>query len=104
MNNQNTQLSDAYAQAVVRAQMAAEELSEKHIEAAERLANVRDRIARIEAERSELIAKRNAGDDSDATAGRVFLLNQDIETLRPLLAEASNEESAINADLAGARG
>ncbi|MGX2041835.1 hypothetical protein ACWJKU_17160 [Methylocaldum sp. MU1018] len=101
----NTQLSDVYAQAVVRAQMAAEELAERHIEAAEKLETIRDRIARIEAERAELIARRKPGEPvSDETAGRVFLLTQDLETLKPLLVEASNEESAINADLAAARG
>ncbi|MGX2041091.1 hypothetical protein ACWJKU_13285 [Methylocaldum sp. MU1018] len=103
MNNQN-QLSDAFAQAVVRAQLKVEELAEKHAEAIEKLETIRDRIARIESERSELISKRNSGDDSDATAGRVYMLGLDLDALRPLLVEASNEESAVNADLAGSRG
>lgn len=102
--NTNTQLSAAYAESVTRARLKVEELAERHIEAAEKLATIRDRVARIEAERSELIAKRNAGDDSDALAGRVYMLGLDLDSLRPLLVTASNEEAAINADLAGARG
>ncbi|HYE36129.1 hypothetical protein [Methylocaldum sp.] len=105
MNNQNIELSASFAESVTRARLKAEELAEVHAEAVEKLETIRDRISRIEAERAKLVSSRKPGEPvDDATAGKVYLLNQDIETLRPLLVEVSNEEAAVSANLAGAQG
>jgi|GEM_PF-4119828 len=101
----NTELSNAYAESVVKARSKCEELTERHIEAAEKLATVRDRIARLEQARDALLAGREPGAElDDVSAGRVYAINRDIDTVRPLLATASNEEAEANAALAGSRG
>lgn len=101
----NIELSTVYADAVTRARLRVEELAERHIEAAEKLAIISSRVEEIENERARLTSNRKPGEPiDDATAGKVYLLNQDLDVLRPLLVEASRAEGEANANLAGARG
>jgi hypothetical protein len=102
--NTNIELSSVFADAVTRAQLRVEELAERHADAIEKLETVRSRIAEIENERARVMSNRKPGEPvDDATAGRFHMLGLDLDALRPLLVTASNEESAVNADLAGAR-
>ena len=101
----NIELSSVYAESVTRARLKVEELAEKHADAIEKLETIRDRIARLERARDALLAGREPGADlDDVSAGKVFAINRDIDTLRPLLVTASNEGAGANAALAGARG